>query len=186
MTVRFLACLLFATLAVAAAEKRIVILGDSIAAGYGVETAEAFPALLQEKIAEAKLPFKIVNAGVSGDTTASGLRRINWLLREPIDVLLLELGGNDGLRGIPPSATRTNLQGIVTRTLSKNPKTKIIIAGMRMPDSMGEEIPFLLEGVGGKADLNQDDRIHPNPAGHKIVAATVWRYLEPTLRSFED
>lgn len=206
MMVRFFASLLLAALTVVGAEKRIVVLGDSIAAGYGVETAEAFPALLQEKVSEAKLPFKIVNAGVSGDTTASGVRRINWLLREPIDVLLLELGGNDGLRGITPSATRTNLQGIVSRTLAKNPKTKIVIAGMRMPDSMGQEytteyakvfsdiaktnnatlIPFLLEGVGGKADLNQDDRIHPNPAGHKIVAATVWRHLEPLLRSFKE
>ena len=203
MMVRLLAFLLLACFSAAAANKRVVVLGDSLAAGYGLDPSEAFPALLQEKIDAAKLPFKVVNAGVSGDTTASGLRRIDWILKQPLDVLILELGGNDGLRGIQPSSTRTNLQGIINKTLAKQPKAKIVIAGMRMPESMGEEfttayaklfaelaktnnatlIPFLLEGVGGKPELNLPDRIHPTAEGHKLIAATIWRYLEPVLKA---
>lgn len=206
MIVRLCCILFLACLTASAATKRIVVLGDSLAAGYGIDPSEAFPALLQEKIDAAKLPFTVVNAGVSGDTTASGLRRIDWQLKKPIDVLLLELGGNDGLRGLTPEATRTNLQGIIDKTLAKNPNTEIVVAGMRMPDSMGEDytaayakvfsdiaktnnaalIPFLLEGVGGKAELNLPDRIHPTAEGHKIVAATIWKTLEPVLRSLKD
>lgn len=203
MTVRLLGFLLLACVSISAATRRVVVLGDSIAAGYGLDPSEAFPALLQEKIDAAKLPFKVVNAGVSGDTTASGLRRIDWILKQPLDVLILELGGNDGLRGIQPTATRTNLQGIINKTLAKQPKAKIVIAGMRMPDSMAEEyttayaklfaetaktnnatlIPFLLEGVGGKPELNLPDRIHPTAEGHRIIAGTIWRYLEPVLKA---
>jgi acyl-CoA thioesterase-1 len=182
--------------------QNIVILGDSISAGYGVEPEEAYPSLLQEKIDRAGLPYHIINAGVSGDTSAGGLRRINWLMRQPIDILVLELGGNDGLRGISPDATYQNLQGIIDKVKKKFPEVKILIAGMRMPESMGEDyvrkfqeifshlaeknktafLPFLLEGVGGKPELNQADRIHPTSAGHKIVAENVWRALQTLLQ----
>lgn len=184
------------------ARKTVLVLGDSLAAGYGVESEAAFPALLQSKIDSAGLGFTMVNAGVSGDTSAGGLRRINWLLRRPVDVLILELGGNDGLRGIQPATTRSNLQQIIERTRDKNPGVRVVIAGMRMPDNMGEEftrgfrevfgelartnraslIPFLLEGVGGDPALNQPDLIHPNAEGHRRVAANVWGTLEPVLR----
>jgi len=182
--------------------KRIVVLGDSIAAGYGVDPDEAYPAVLQRKIDASKLPYTVVNAGLSGDTTAGRLRRIGWILKQPLDILIIELGGNDGLRGIPVSATRTNLQEIIDRTRAKYPKVKIVIAGMKMPANMGAEyaadfekvfaeiakknnaafVPFVLEGVGGKADLNQADRIHPTPAGHEIVAQNIWPVLQPLLK----
>jgi len=181
--------------------KAIVIVGDSLAAGHGVDPEEAFPGLLQERINEKKLPYEIVNAGVSGDTTAGGVRRMPWLLKRKMDVLVLELGGNDGLRGITPRETKTNLEKIVDLAREKNPDVQIIVAGMQMPQNMGEEytrefrevfpkvakekktklIPFLLEGVGGKPELNLPDRIHPNPKGHKIIADTVWSVLEPLL-----
>ena len=183
--------------------RAILILGDSLAAGAGVDPDEAFPALLQKRIDEAGLKYEVVNAGVSGDTSAGGLRRIDWLLRRKIDVLVLELGGNDGLRGMSPGTTRTNLQTIIDRTKARYPQTKIVIAGMQMPPNMGEEynkafreifpdlakankaalVPFLLEGVGGKAELNLPDQIHPNPEGHRIVAENVWKVLEPVLSS---
>jgi len=156
---------------------------------------------LQEKITKAGLNYKVVNAGLSGDTTAGGLRRISWLLRQPVDVLLLELGGNDGLRGIDPTETERNLKGIIEKVRQKNPNTTIVIAGMQMPENMGKDyttrfrdvfarvatenratlIPFMLEGVGGKAELNQPDRIHPTAEGHKIIAATIWKVLQPVL-----
>jgi acyl-CoA thioesterase-1 len=188
-----------------AKKARIVILGDSITAGYGLENAaDGYPAILQKKIDTAALPFTISNAGVSGDTTAGGLRRLAWALgNNGADILIVALGGNDGLRGIPAKQTAENLTGIVTKAREKNPKIEIIIAGMRMPDNMGPEytaefqsvfptvakaqktalIPFLLEGVGGDPRLNQDDMIHPNPAGQKIVAETVWKALQPLLKS---
>jgi len=183
--------------------KNVLILGDSLADGSGVSRSQAFPALLQEKIDAAGLPFKIINAGVSGDTSAGGLRRIDWLLRRKTDVLLLELGGNDGLRGMSPELTRSNLQGIIDKARKKNPEIRIIIAGMQMPENMGKHyaekfkqvfpdlakanqcalIPFLLEGIGADPRYNLPDLIHPNPEGHKIVATTIWKTLEPTLRS---
>lgn len=184
-----------------APRKTVVILGDSIAAGSGVDPNEAFPQLIQERIREKQLPYEVVNAGVSGDTTASGVRRLPWLLRRPIDVLMIELGGNDGLRGISPEETRANLERMIALAREKNPNVRIVLAGMQMPQSMGAEytkkfrevftqvakekktelIPFLLEGVGGKPELNLPDRIHPNPEGHKIVAQNVWSVLEPVL-----
>jgi acyl-CoA thioesterase-1 len=184
----------------------VVVLGDSLAAGLGLEPAESFPALLQEKVEEQGWADKVVNAGVSGDTTAGGLRRIDWLLKQRIDVLILELGGNDGLRGIQPESTKTNLQGIIDRVRQKYPKARVIVAGMRMPPNMGPEytekfqkifptvakdndvalIPFLLEGVGGRTDLNQADGIHPTPQGQKIVAENVWRVLKPVLASLHS
>jgi acyl-CoA thioesterase I len=183
-------------------KKRIVVLGDSITAGYGLDPSQAYPALLQKKIDEAGLPYTIANAGVSGDTTAGGLRRVNWALGQlGADVLLIALGGNDGLRGIPPAQTEQNLRGIVDAARAKNSGMKIVILGMRMPESMGAEfsrtfarvfpkvadekkaefIPFLLEGVGGNAKLNQADRIHPTAAGQKVIAEHVWRELRGLL-----
>jgi len=181
--------------------KTVVVLGDSLAAGYGVEPSEAYPALLQKKIDLAGLKFTVVNAGVSGDTSADGLNRINWLLRRPVDVLILELGGNDGLRGIPPATTATNLQIVIDRVKQKYPRAQIVITGMQMPPNMGDAyipafrnifptlaknnqaalVPFLLEGVGGKPELNQPDHIHPTAAGHQIVAENIWKVLKSVL-----
>ena len=183
--------------------KSVVFLGDSLTAGYGVKQAEAFPALIAEKIRAAQLPYDLENAGVSGDTTAGGLRRIDWLLQRKIDVLLIELGGNDGLRGLPVSATTANLQAIIDKARAKNPEVKLVIAGMQMPPNLGADyagdfqrafgevarrnnatlIPFLLEGVGGIRELNQPDLIHPTAAGHRMIAEVVWKTLEPVLRA---
>ena len=181
--------------------RTVVVLGDSLAAGYGVDSAEAFPALLQQKISVAGLPFKIVNAGVSGDTTAGGLRRLDWVLKRPVDVLLIELGGNDGLRGLAPETTRTNLQAIIDKTRQQRPGARFVIAGMQMPPNLGADfirkfervfpevakangaalIPQLLAGVGGDPKLNLPDRIHPTPQGHQLVTETVWKILRPVL-----
>jgi len=181
----------------------LLVLGDSLAAGYGVEESQAFPALLREKIDAAAIPFEVVNAGVSGDTTAGGLRRLNWLLRRPVDVVLVELGGNDGLRGMSPDATRSNLVAIVDGVRRKNPKVQIVLAGMQMPPNMGEDygrrfagifpdvardkglvlVPHLLEGVGGRPELNLPDQIHPTPAGHVLVTSNVWQVLKPVLEA---
>lgn len=182
--------------------KTILVLGDSIAAGFGVDPKEAYPAVLQRKVEAANLPYTVVNAGVSGDTTAGGLRRLDWQLRRPVDVLLLELGGNDGLRGIPPETTRSNLVAIIAKTRAKNPAAQIVLAGMEMPANMGEDynrqfqrvfpevakeqqaalVPFLLANVGGVPELNLPDQIHPTPKGHELVASNVWVVLEPVLR----
>jgi acyl-CoA thioesterase-1 len=181
--------------------RTIVVLGDSLAAGYGVDPSESWPTKLQEKISQARLPYTVINAGVSGDTTAGGLRRLSWVLKRKIDLLVLELGGNDGLRGIPVETTKSNLLGIIAKTKERWPEVQIVIAGMQMPGNMGEDyrakfqevfaqvaketrstlIPFLLDGVGGHADLNQADQIHPNPAGHALVAEHVWTTLRPLL-----
>ncbi len=185
------------------ADKRIVILGDSITAAYGLPPADAYPALLQKRLDQAGLPFQIINAGVSGDTTAGGLRRIDWALSGGAGILIIALGGNDGLRGTAPKQTAQNLHAIIQAARKKSPKLRILIAGMRMPDNMGEAfvkefaelyprvaseestefIPFLLEGVGGLHEFNQPDMIHPNAAGHARVAMNVWRVLEKTLKT---
>jgi acyl-CoA thioesterase I len=181
--------------------KTILVLGDSLSAGLGLDPSQAYPALLQKKITAAHLNYQVVNAGVSGDTSADGLARVGWLIKQPIDVLILELGGNDGLRGIPVATTKTNLQAIIDRVKQKYPQAQIVIAGMEMPPNMGEKyttafrkiypelaaqnhaalIPFLLAGVGGKPELNQADHIHPTAEGQKIVADNVWKVLEPLL-----
>ena len=181
----------------------ILFLGDSITAGNGLELAQAFPALIQEKIDAKGWRFKAVNAGQSGDTSAGALDRLDWLLKNPVEVLVLELGGNDGLRGLPVETTRKNLQLIIDRTKTKYPSARIVIAGMRVPPNMGRDygakfeaifadlakknqaplIPFVLEGVGGVPALNLPDGIHPTAKGQEIVAATVWKTLEPVLRS---
>lgn len=183
-------------------KKRVVVLGDSLAAGYGLERDEAYPALLQKKIDDAGLPYEVVNAGVSGDTTAGGLRRIGWALgQKGAAVLVIALGGNDGLRGIPPDQTEKNLTDIITKARATNPAMKILIAGMQMPDNLGTEyvasfkavfskvaekektelLPFLLEGVGGDEKLNQADRIHPNAEGQGKIAELVWAKLKGML-----
>ena len=182
--------------------KTVVFLGDSLTAGFGLPPGEAFPALIGEKIRAAGLPFQVENAGLSGDTSAGALRRTDWLLQRPIDVLVIELGGNDGLRGLPVKSLKANLQAIIDKVKAKNPSVKIIIAGMQIPPNVGADysasfaklyaelaqennaalIPFLLEGVGGHRDLNQQDQIHPTAAGHRVIADLVWKTLEPILR----
>jgi acyl-CoA thioesterase-1 len=179
----------------------ILFFGDSLTAGLGVQEEQAYPALIQQKIREKNLPFEVINAGVSGDTTAGGLARLDWVLQKKIDVLVLALGANDGLRGLPVAQMKANLQAIIDRVKAKNPAVKIAIAGMRMPPNLGGDyatsfqqvfadlaqannaalVPFLLAGVGGQIDLNQPDHIHPTAAGHKVVANNVWLVLEPLL-----
>ena len=181
--------------------KTIVFFGNSLTAGYGVDPSEAFPALVQEKIDSLELPYKVINAGLSGETTAGGKSRVDWILRQPVDIFVLELGGNDGLRGIPIAETSKNLQAIIDRVKEKYPHVKIILAGMQVPPNMGrnyatafrvvfqqlaannqvELIPFLLENVGGINALNQGDGIHPNPEGHRLVAENVWKVLRGLL-----
>lgn len=180
----------------------VLFLGTSLTAGQGVEIEEAYPALVQQKIDSAGLGFQVVNAGVSGETSAGGLRRIDWLLQEPVAVLVLELGANDGLRGQPPEALRKNLQEIIDRTHRAHPQARIVIAGMEAPPNMGDRytrafrqvfvdlaeenqaalIPFLLAGVAGARELNQGDGTHPTVEGHAILAANVWKVLGPVLR----
>nr|WP_255709964.1 arylesterase [Pontibacter harenae] len=183
-------------------QKTIVFFGNSLTAGYGLEPDQAFPALIQQRIDSLDLPYKVVNAGVSGETSAGGKSRIDWLLRQPIDVFVLELGANDGLRGIDPSSTYTNLAAIIDKVKDKYPDAEIVLAGMQMPPSMGQQyteefkqvysrlaeekdaklIPFLLEGVGGVPKLNQSDGVHPTEEGQKILANNVWQVLEPIVR----
>jgi acyl-CoA thioesterase-1 len=180
----------------------ILCFGDSITAGYGLEDSnDAFPAVLQEKIDSLNLKYIVVNSGLSGETTAGGKSRIDWVLNQDIDIFLLELGANDGLRGVPLSETRSNLQAIIKTVKEKSPKTKIILAGMQLPPNMGQKyttefkqlfselakannlafIPFILKDVGGIVELNQSDGIHPTVEGHKIIAHTVWEILKPML-----
>ena len=181
--------------------RTIVFFGDSLTAGYGLDPDEAFPALIQKKLAEAGRPWRVVNAGLSGETTAGGLRRLDWVMRQPIDLFVLELGGNDGLRGIPPEASRANLQAMIDRIRTRFPNAAIVLAGMQVPPNMGPDysrqfavmypelakknqatlIPFLLEGVGGEPSLNQPDGIHPNAEGHSKVAQTIWKAIKDLL-----
>ena len=187
--------------AAAPATKRLLFFGNSLTAGYGVEPEQAFPALIGDKLDSLQLGYEVVNAGLSGETTAGGRSRVGWILRQPVDVFVLELGGNDGLRGLPLSATRQNLQGIIDTVRRRSPGAQIVLAGMQIPPNLGQAyaadfkrlyqeiaaknklvlIPFLLEGVGGDRALNQPDGIHPTPAGHRIVARTVWAVLRPVL-----
>ncbi len=182
-----------------AAAPVLLMLGDSLAAGYGLAPEAAFPALIQERLRAAGSPYRVVNAGVSGDTSAGGLSRLDWLLRQRVDILLLELGGNDGLRGLDPAATRDNLSKIIERAQARG--ITVILAGMQMPANYGEDyrrrfaalypelarryqialIPFLLEGVAMRPELNQADGIHPNETGARIVADTVWKTLKTVL-----
>ena len=180
----------------------VLVLGDSLSAGYGLRRADAYPALLSKRAAAAGQRLHIINAGVSGDTTAGGLRRLPPLLDHRIDVLLIELGINDAFRGVPVAQIEANLQKIIDRTRARYPEVRVVIAGMQLPHSSGgdylnafgaiygdlaqrnqaELVPFLLDGVAGEPTLNQSDMIHPNANGQRILAATVWPALEMALR----
>ncbi|MBT8313474.1 MAG: arylesterase [Maribacter sp.] len=179
-------------------KKVILFFGNSLTAGMGLDLDEAFPAIIQKKIDSLQLNYEIINAGLSGETTASGKNRLNWVLKQKVDIFVLELGANDGLRGIPLEETYKNLQAIIDAVHGKNPKTKIILAGMQIPPNMGADytaefreifpdlakrnnlhlIPFLLDGVAGNPELNQDDGIHPTVEGQQIVANNVWIILK--------
>ncbi len=181
----------------------VLFLGTSLTAGYGVLPEEAYPALIQEKIDSAGLPHRVINAGVSGETSAGALRRVDWLLRQPFQVLVLETGANDMLRGFDVDTTRANLQAIIDRIEAARPDAQIVLAGMLALPNLGSEyvrefrriypelaerndlplVPFLLEGVGGVSDLNLPDGIHPNAEGHQRIAENVWEVLEPELRA---
>ena len=183
--------------------RTIIFFGDSLTAGYGLAdpATESYPARIQEKISAAGMGWRVVNAGLSGETTAGGLRRVDWILRQPVDVFVLALGANDGLRGLDPALSRKNLEEIIGRVKAKYPQAKIAVGGMQMPPSMGADyarafeqmfaevakkhgaalIPFLLDGVGGIDRLNQPDQIHPNAEGHRLVAENVWKVLRPLL-----
>lgn len=170
-------------------------------AGYGLETDEAFPALIQDRIDSLQLNYTVINSGLSGETTSGGLNRLTWVLNQDIDIFVLELGANDGLRGIPIQETRQNLQAIIEKVKEKNSTTKIILAGMQIPPNMGKDytaefqkiypelaeenqvelIPFLLEGVAGKPSLNLEDGIHPTAKGQKMVMENVWEILKTEL-----
>lgn len=201
---RFAAVLLatmLVTLAAPAATKTLLFYGDSLTAGYGVDPDEAYPALIQQKIDALGLEWKVVNAGLSGETTAGGLRRLDWILRQSVDIFVIELGGNDGLRGLEPAVTRANLEKMIARIRAKNPHVVVVLAGMQIPTNMGPTyatafaqiyptiaaeqkthlIPFLLANVGGIPELNQPDGIHPTAAGHRMVAETVWQTIKPLL-----
>ena len=183
-------------------KKTIVFFGNSLTAGYGLSSpSQAFPSLIQNKIDSLGLPYKVINAGVSGETSSGGNARIDWILKQPVDIFILELGANDGLRGIPLSQTKESLQSIIDKVKAKNPQTKLVLAGMQIPPNMGVSyttefkniypelakknnvtlIPFILEGVGGEAKLNQEDGIHPTAEGAKIVAENIWKKLKPLL-----
>jgi len=185
------------TASLQAQDKTILFFGDSITAGYGVGKDQAFPALIQNKIDSLGLTYEVINGGLSGETSAGGLRRIDWMLQREIDIMILELGGNDGLRGIDLTTTKENLQKIIDKTQQKYPGVKIILAGMQVPPNLGADytrqfqdiypelarendlplIPFILEGVGGVEELNLPDGIHPTAEGHKVIAETVWNEL---------
>jgi acyl-CoA thioesterase-1 len=179
----------------------ILFFGDSLTAGYGLSTEEAFPALIEKQLVKKGKKVTVVNAGLSGETSAGGLSRIDWILKQPVEIFVLELGANDALRGLPLDQTRKNLQAIIDKVRTKYPKTKIVLAGMMVPPNLGNEytnqfqkmfpdiakknnatlIPFLLQGVAGDEKLNQADGIHPTAEGHRIVAATVSKFIEPLL-----
>jgi acyl-CoA thioesterase-1 len=183
------------------AVKKILFFGTSLTAGLGLDVNEAFPAVIQHKIDSLKLPYKVVNAGLSGETSAAGKTRIDWLLKQPFDIIVLELGANDGLRGLPLADTKENLQQITDKVKKKYPQVRFVLAGMQIPPSMGAEyaeefksifpalakknnmvlVPFLLQGVGGVPKLNQKDGIHPTVEGQKILAENVWAHLKGLL-----
>jgi len=180
----------------------ILFFGTSLTAGMGLEPEEAFPAFIQQKIDSLDLNYEVINAGLSGETSAAGKNRIGWVLNQKVDVFVLEIGANDGLRGVPITETRKNLQAIIDTVRSKNADTEILLAGMQIPPNMGQAyatefrelfpslaqendlylIPFLLEDVGGNPQLNQPDGIHPTVKGQKILAKNVWEVLEPVIR----
>jgi acyl-CoA thioesterase-1 len=182
--------------------KRILVLGDSLSAGFGLKSSQAWPALITDKLRAAGLNFEITNASQTGGTSAGGLERLPAHLKRKIDIFVLELGINDAFRGVPIAQLRNNLQAIIDMVKMKNPNARIIIAGMELPNYTEDDyvfafgqlyadlaaknkatlIPYLLEGVGGDPNLNQPDRIHPSAAGQRILAENVWQVLEPIVR----
>lgn len=180
----------------------MVFLGDSLTAGFGLDPEEAYPAAIAKRMRETGIDLEVVNAGLSGDTTAAGLRRTAWVLRRPVAVFVLALGGNDGLRGIPPAETERNLQAIIDAVRQAQPKAQIVLTGMQSPPNMGPDfteafralfprlaeknglpfVPFLLEGVAGIPEMNQPDGIHPTAEGQRHIAGVLWPVLEPVLR----
>ncbi|MFC7668356.1 arylesterase [Hymenobacter humi] len=184
-------------------KKRLVFFGNSLTAGYGVSHQSNLPSLIAQKIDSAGLHYQVINAGVSGETTAGGLRRVGSVLRQPVDVFVLELGSNDVFRFTPVAEIRSNLQGIIAAVRQKNPRAQIVIAGMQIPGDFGPGyvsefqslfrevaaknraalIPYLLEDVGGVPELNQEDGIHPTATGYRVVARTVWSTLAPLLQA---
>jgi len=181
---------------------RVVFLGTSLTAGLGLDPANAYPALIQAKIDSAGLPYTAVNAGVSGETSAGALRRIDWLLQQPVAVLVIETGANDALRGLDVDTMSANIQAVIDHARMLNPPPAIVLVGMRAPPNMGPDyvrrfraafpalaeknevplVPFLLDGVAGRPSLNQGDMIHPTAQGQRVMAETVWRVVGPVLR----
>ncbi|TLP80347.1 arylesterase [Maribacter sp. ACAM166] len=186
---------------VATDEKVILFYGNSLTAAYGLDTKEGFPNRIQQRLDSLGLEYRVINSGLSGETTSGGLNRLNWVLNQPVDIFVLELGANDGLRGIPISESMNNLQTMIDMVKEKNPETQIILAGMQIPPNMGADystqfremypvlaesnkillIPFLLEGVAGIPTLNLEDGIHPTAEGQKIVTNNVWEILEAVV-----
>ncbi len=182
-------------------QKTILFYGNSLTAGMGLDPTEAFPELIQKKLDSLGFKYQVINAGLSGETSASGKNRVSWVLKQKVDVFVLELGANDGLRGIPLQETRTNLQAIIDTVKDINPETVIILAGMQIPPNMGPEytkefrelfpqlakennlplIPFLLKDVAGVPELNQADGIHPTAEGQRIIAKNIWPIIEKSI-----
>ena len=183
------------------APRRLLFVGTSLTAGLGLEPDEAYPALIARRIDSLRLPYRVDNAGYSGETSAGALRRIDWLAREPVDVLVLETGANDGLRGLSVDSMRANIQAIIDRVRAASPDVRIVLVGMEAPPNLGPRytsefrkvfpelaerngavlLPFLLEGVAAVDSLNQGDGIHPNAAGSRRLAETVWTAVRPLL-----
>lgn len=190
-----------ATEAVKSKAQHILFFGTSLTAGYGLDPAEAYPSLIQKKIDSLKLNYKVINGGLSGETSAAGKSRIDWLLKQPVSIFVLELGANDGLRGLSVRETAANLQAVIDKVKARYPEVKLVMLGMQMPPNMGVKyttefkavfsslaeknemtyVPFLLEGVGGIARLNQEDGIHPTAEGQKILAENVWLKIRDLL-----
>ena len=185
-----------------AGQPRIVFFGNSLTAAYGLEPEQGFSAIIERKLDSLGYAYDVINAGLSGETTTGGLDRIDWILREPVDIFVLELGGNDGLRGTDPALTEQNLDGMINKVLDKYPEATVILAGMQAPPNMGAEfttafkgiyprlaakydrvelIPFLLEDVGGIPSMNLPDGIHPTAAGHRLLARNVWAVLSEEI-----
>ena len=182
-------------------KKNIIFFGNSLTAAYGIDPSEGYVSLLQQRIDSLGLPYKAINAGLSGETTAGGKERVGWVIRQPVDIFVLELGGNDALRGIPPAASKENLEAIILSVKEKYPQAKIVLAGMEAPPNMGEQyttafrqiypalakehgtalIPFFLDKVAGIPALNQGDRVHPNEKGQLILVENVWQVLQGLL-----
>lgn len=183
-------------------ERIILFFGNSITAGYNLDLTESFPALIQNRLDSLGYSYQVVNAGLSGETSGGGLNRIEWVLQRTVpDIFVLELGANDGLRGLDLTETASNLDSIIQKVRQVNPEVQVVLAGMMVPPNLGGDytsafaeifpalakktnatlIPFLLESVAGEPDLNLEDGIHPNVKGHQLVAETVWKYLQPLL-----